>query len=74
MEDGGRLDGLAEVVLELGCGLVQDDLEGLEYLLTQMARLGKSAPQLAAKLEMWSEHLQKAVAEHWGGLRLATGG
>lgn len=61
---------MGEVVLELGADLVQDDLEGLEYLLTQLVGLGKSAPQLSKVLELWSEQLQKEVASHWDGLRL----
>ena len=66
-----RLLGLGEVVMELGSDLAQDDLEGLGVLLTGLASLKASTPQLAAVLERWSERLQVLVAERWGGLQLS---
>jgi hypothetical protein len=74
-EDGirdERLPKLGEVVLELGRSLVEDDLEGLQYLMTQLSLVGESKPQLAEALHRWIEQLQSTVAEHWGGLHLSN--
>ena len=56
--------------MELGCELMQDDLEGLGFLLTGLTNLKASTPWLAARLKHWSEQLQGLVAERWGGLKL----
>ena len=50
--EGARLHALGEVVLELGCHLMQDDLEGLGFLLTGLASLKATTPRLAAELLM----------------------
>ena len=68
------LAALEDVIMEYACGLVDDNLEGLQFLLRKFDSTAKARPRLSGTLRRWTQTLQQKIAEHWGGLPLSLRG
>ena len=68
------LAALEDVIMEYASGLVDDNLEGLQFLLRKLDSTAEARPQLSGTLRRWTQTLQQKIAEHWGGLPLSLQG
>ena len=67
-----RLEALGIIIVEWGKQLIEDNLEGLQYLLRQLSCLAARWPQHSGQLQEWLSTLQVNVSRHWAGLKLMT--